>query len=172
MEDNTVVLLRQRRKKNRELSIFPSSSSISASPIMVRFIANFVVLCVIVASVVSGFTKPVPSAFVQGRSSSTPTRLYNTNMKPPIEIVQQADAAFLEQKGVFRWGTWGCDVGSFPWSYGDNESCYLLAGKVTVTPTDGRPAVTFGKGDFVTFPAGMSCQWDVKEPVQKHFTFF
>lgn len=79
------------------------------------------------------------------------------------------------------------------------QSCYLLKGKVTVTPTDGRKvrgqqysratssndglafgtlthepcifsvafffwdgltlqAVTFGKGDFVTFPAGMSCQ--------------
>lgn len=66
----------------------------------------------------------------------------------------------------------GCDAGSFPWSYSDSESCYLLQGKVTVTPTDGRQAVTFGKGDFVTFPAGMSCQWDVAEPVKKHFNFF
>lgn len=94
-----------------------------------------------------------------------------------------------------KWGTWGCDAGSFPWSYGDNESCYLLEGKVTVTPTDGRKPATFGKGDFVTFPAGklglwtilnscwmegltffvltgMSCQWDVAEPVKKHFKFF
>lgn len=35
----------------------------------------------------------------------------------------------------------------------------------------GRP-VTFGKGDFVTFPAGLSCTWDVTEAVQKHFMFF
>jgi hypothetical protein len=34
---------------------------------------------------------------------------------------------------------------------------------VTVTPSDGRKAATFGKGDFVTFPAGMSCTWDVTE---------
>ena len=49
----------------------------------------------------------------------------------------------------------------------------LLAGKVTVTPDDKtlKPA-TFGKGDFVTFPAGMSCTWDVSETVEKHFMFF
>jgi len=51
--------------------------------------------------------------------------------------------------------------------------CYLLAGKVTVTPDDKslKPA-EFGKGDFVTFPAGMSCTWDVSETVEKHFMFF
>jgi uncharacterized protein len=111
---------------------------------------------------VSGFQpKPLP-----GRIS---TRLLD---KPPIHVVEQPDSGFLASKGVFDWPTWGCDVGSFPWSYGESESCYVLTGKVTVTPTDGRPSVTFVKGDFVTFPAGMSCQWDVKEAVQKHYTFF
>ena len=73
---------------------------------------------------------------------------------------------------VFSWGTWGCDVSKFPWTYDSNESCYLLQGQVTVTPDDGRNPATFGKGDFVTFPAGMSCTWDVSEAVQKHFLFF
>ena len=89
-----------------------------------------------------------------------------------IEVVSQPDQDFLEQKGVFNWGTWGCGVSKFPWMYDSSESCYLLAGKVTVTPTDGRKAATFGKGDFVTFPAGMSCEWDVSEAVQKHYMFF
>ena len=102
----------------------------------------------------------------------TALAMSSTTTKPEIEVVSQPDQDFLEKKGVFSWGTWGCDAGSFPWSYGENESCYLLAGKVTVTPTDGRKAATFGKGDFVTFPAGMSCQWDVAEPVKKHFMFF
>lgn len=63
-------------------------------------------------------------------------------------------------------------MSKFPWTYGDSESCYLLAGKVTVTPDDGRQPATFGKGDFVTFPAGMSCTWDVTEAVDKHYMFF
>jgi len=79
---------------------------------------------------------------------------------------------FLDKKGVFSWGTWGCGVSKFPWTYGEAESCYLLAGKVTVTPSDGRKPASFGKGDFVTFPAGMSCTWDVTEAVEKHYVFF
>lgn len=91
---------------------------------------------------------------------------------PEIEVISQPDEAFLKSKGVYDWGTWGCGVSKFPWSYGDSESCYLLAGKVTVTPSDGRTPATFGKGDFVTFPAGMSCTWDVTEAVEKHYMFF
>ena len=93
-------------------------------------------------------------------------------MAQEIEVVSQPDQEFLEQKGVFSWGTWGCGVSKFPWMYDSNESCYLLEGQVTVSPTDGRKPATFGKGDFVTFPAGMSCEWDVSEAVQKHFMFF
>ena len=29
----------------------------------------------------------------------------------------------------------------------------------------------FGKGDFVTFPKGLSCIWDIKAPVRKHYNF-
>lgn len=62
-------------------------------------------------------------------------------------------------------------MSKFPWTYGSAEQCYLLQGDVTVTPDDGREAASFKAGDFVRFPAGMSCTWDVKVPVQKHFLF-
>ena len=29
----------------------------------------------------------------------------------------------------------------------------------------------FGAGDLVTFPAGMSCTWEVHGAVKKHYTF-
>jgi uncharacterized protein len=91
--------------------------------------------------------------------------------KNEIKVISQPDDKFLEQKGVYSWDTWGCGVSTFPWTYDSAESCYVLKGKVTVTPTDGGPPATFGKGDFVTFPAGMSCTWDVTEAVQKHYMF-
>lgn len=62
-----------------------------------------------------------------------------------IVVVHQPDEEFLRRKGVFDWGTWGCGVSKFPWTYDSSESCYLLAGKVTVTPADGRQPATFGK---------------------------
>lgn len=91
---------------------------------------------------------------------------------PQIEVVSQPSKDFLEKKGVFSWGTWGCEASKFPWTYDSTESCYILKGKVTVTPSDGRDAVTIGEGDFATFPAGMSCTWDVTEAIHKHFCFF
>jgi uncharacterized cupin superfamily protein len=42
---------------------------------------------------------------------------------------------------------------------------------VTVTPDDGRAAVTVGAGDMVVFPDGMSCTWDVKKAIKKHYNF-
>jgi len=105
-------------------------------------------------------------------SSSRLAMSSSTGTKAEIEVVKNPSKEFLDQKGVFNWGTWGCGVSNFPWTYDQTESCYLLAGQVTVTPTDGRKPATFGKGDFVTFPAGMSCTWDVTEAVQKHFMFY
>lgn len=45
------------------------------------------------------------------------------------------------------------------------------AREVTVTPDDGRQAVTVGAGDMVVFPNGMSCTWDVKKAIRKHYNF-
>jgi len=45
-----------------------------------------------------------------------------------------------------------------------------LEGEVTVTPKDGEP-VSFGPGDLVTFSAGLSCTWEVKKPLRKHYQF-
>jgi uncharacterized cupin superfamily protein len=39
-----------------------------------------------------------------------------------------------------------------------------------VETPDGKK-VEIGKGDFVTFPKGLDCVWDVKEPIRKHYTF-
>ncbi len=76
----------------------------------------------------------------------------------------------LEQLGVFDWPIWEKEASTFPWSYSEKESCLILDGKVTVTPDSGLP-VSFGAGDFVIFPAGMSCTWDIHEDVRKHYNF-
>jgi uncharacterized protein len=39
-----------------------------------------------------------------------------------------------------------------------------------VTPDGGQP-VQMGKGDLVTFPAGMSCIWEIIQDVKKHYCF-
>ena len=65
--------------------------------------------------------------------------------------------------------TWGCGVSEFNWHYDEREQCILTAGEVTVDYDGG--SVSFGAGDYVTFPAGLSCVWKVTKPVQKHYEF-
>ena len=87
-----------------------------------------------------------------------------------IEIERNPSEERLSSLGVKRWPIWTKEVSTFPWTYDATEVCYFLQGDVVVTP-EGGEAVRVGKGDLVTFPVGMSCTWDVRQPVRKHYTF-
>ncbi len=87
-----------------------------------------------------------------------------------IEIKRAVSEAELAKLGVRDWPIWEKEVSRFPWTYDSSETCFLLKGEVVVTPKQGEP-VTFGKGDLVTFPAGMQCTWDIRQAVRKHYSF-
>jgi hypothetical protein len=91
-------------------------------------------------------------------------------MPDAIKVIRQADDADLSKLGVTHWPIWEKEASTFPWYYDSEETCYLLAGDVVVTPDGGTP-VTMGKGDLVTFPAGMSCIWEIRQAVRKHYRF-
>ena len=85
--------------------------------------------------------------------------------------VEKPDTAKLASLDVTSWPTWSKEVSKFPWSYNSQEIAYILEGEVTVTPKNGGNPVSFGVGDLVTFPAGLSCIWEVKKPLRKHYQF-
>jgi len=87
-----------------------------------------------------------------------------------IKVEKNPSDTRLEELGVFQWDIWTKEISRFPWQYDEQEICYFLEGDVVVTPEGGKP-VSFGKGDLVTFPEGMSCVWDVRKPVRKHYRF-
>jgi len=64
---------------------------------------------------------------------------------------------------------WGCGISEFDWFYDEREQCILTEGEVTVDYNG--ESVTFGAGDHVTFPAGLSCVWKVTKPVKKNYQF-
>ena len=74
----------------------------------------------------------------------------------------------LAKLGVSKWPTWEKEVSVFPWVFPEQEMAYILEGECVITPEGGVP-VTFGKGDLVTFPAGMKASWEVKKPLHKHY---
>ncbi|RME59084.1 DUF861 domain-containing protein [Candidatus Parcubacteria bacterium] len=87
-----------------------------------------------------------------------------------IAIEHNPSREKLAELGVEGWPTWSCEVSTFPWTYEETETCYILEGRVTVAPDGGEP-VTIGAGDLVTFPKGMSCTWEVHAPIRKHYRF-
>ncbi len=87
-----------------------------------------------------------------------------------IKLERNPDREKLEKMGVFDWPIWEHDVATFPWAYDGDEVCYILEGEVVVTPEGGEP-VTIKAGDLVTFPDGLSCTWDIRQPIRKHYHF-
>ncbi len=87
-----------------------------------------------------------------------------------ITVISQPSLEQIEKLNVFNWSIWEKEISEFPWTYGEAETCYFLEGDVVVTP-DGEKPVTIGKGDLVTFPAGMSCTWKINSAVRKHYKF-
>jgi len=75
----------------------------------------------------------------------------------------------LNELGVMSWPIWTKEPSSFDWFYDDKEACYFLEGDVAVKTK--WEEVSFGKGDFVTFPEGLECVWIVKKAVKKHYKF-
>lgn len=71
-----------------------------------------------------------------------------------------------------KWPIWTCGVSRFEWEYTQTEKCLILEGKVTVHDlVDPKQSVSFGPGDYVVFPDGLKCVWNVTEPVKKHYDF-
>lgn len=83
--------------------------------------------------------------------------------------VEKPTQKYLDDRNVKSWGIWEKEVSRFDWHYDSIEECYLLKGKVVVETKDGKGE--FRAGDFVTFPAGLYCVWDIMEPVRKHYSF-
>ena len=89
-------------------------------------------------------------------------------MSDEILVEHNPSPAKLEVIGVYDWPIWSKEVSKFAWRYDAKETCYVLEGEVVVTPDGGQP-VSIGKGDLAIFPAGMSCTWDIKTPIRKHY---
>jgi uncharacterized cupin superfamily protein len=91
-------------------------------------------------------------------------------MMAQIEIERLPSEERLQALGVTDWPIWTKEVSEFPWHYDATEVCYILEGRVIVTPDGGEP-VEIQQGDLVTLPQGMSCRWKITADIRKHYDF-
>jgi uncharacterized cupin superfamily protein len=84
--------------------------------------------------------------------------------------IQKLDLEALVKRDVFSWDVWEKEVSTFEYYYDEQESCYFTEGSATIADETGT-VYFVTKGDFVVFPKGMRCVWNITEPVKKYFQF-
>ena len=67
------------------------------------------------------------------------------------------------------WPIWTCEKSRFDWVYDQEEHCFIIEGEVRVTGNGN--SVLISKGDYVIFPKGLKCSWEVTKPIVKHYNF-
>ena len=67
------------------------------------------------------------------------------------------------------WPIWSCEKSEFDWEYSQEEHCFIIEGSVTVIGSDNT--VEISKGDYVIFPKGLKCTWNVSKPIRKYYIF-
>lgn len=77
--------------------------------------------------------------------------------KPTKEEVEEAKS----------WPIWEKEPSTFPWEYDEQETCLIIEGKAVVKT--GEEEVEIGAGDYVRFPKGLSCVWEIKEKIRKYY---
>ena len=85
-------------------------------------------------------------------------------MKPKVKKPSKK-----EQEEAQSWPVWEKEESTFPWEYTVQEVCLILDGNAVVQTEEGN--VEFGAGDYVVFPKGQKCTWEIKKKIRKHYTF-
>ena len=76
---------------------------------------------------------------------------------------------------VLQWPVWEKEICNFDEDYTAREMFYILAGEARLTATTAageKLDSVISSGDLVTVEAGILVNWDILQPVRKHYKFF
>ena len=68
-----------------------------------------------------------------------------------------------------KWSIWTCESSQFDWEYDQEEHCYIIEGRVQVVGPENT--INVESGDYIIFPKGLKCNWNVTKPIKKYYTF-
>ena len=84
-------------------------------------------------------------------------------------VIKKLSESDKKERGIKLWPIWEKGISRFSWKYSGDEQCFILDGEFSVETDDG--VFNIKPGDFVVFKDGLSCIWDIKKPVKKHYNF-
>lgn len=108
------------------------------------------------------------------------------SFRDPVETTESALAAervlagnprqkisnhFSDSSNQFFAGVWSSTRGKWRVSYGENEFCHILAGRVALTGENGERS-EFAAGDSFVVPAGFAGTWETLEDCRKLYAIF
>jgi uncharacterized protein len=104
-------------------------------------------------------------------SGGTDVQAYLGSGQERITVEHNPSQTDLTAINISSWPTWHKEISEFDWQFTQEETVYVLAGEVIVSPVDGKEgeAVVIKKGDLVTFSAGLQSHWIVKQEISKHY---
>ena len=85
-------------------------------------------------------------------------------MKPKVKKPTER-----ESEEAKSWPTWEKEESKFPWEYDQQETCLIIKVRAVVKTLEG--IVEFGAGDYVVFPEGLKCTWEIREKIRKRYKF-
>ena len=85
-------------------------------------------------------------------------------MKPKVRKPTENELREAES-----WPIWEKEESKFPWEYDEQETCLIIEGKAVAKTPEGD--VEFGAGDYVVFPKGLKCSWEIKKRIRKYYKF-
>ena len=88
---------------------------------------------------------------------------------PTVKDVVVRKPSETEKETCQGWPVWECGVSKFDWVYTQCETCLVIEGEVTVSDSAG--SVSFSAGDYVVFPNGLECSWEITAAVKKYYNF-
>ncbi len=83
-----------------------------------------------------------------------------------IEKLSQSE---ILKRGINTWPIWEKEIATFPWEYDSDEYCFILQGEVVVNANGTDYHIE--EGDFVWFPKGLKCTWNILSPIRKYYQF-
>jgi len=86
-------------------------------------------------------------------------------------LIETPGEEWLKENNIAdTWDTWTSPVDNFDWKYSQEEWAYILEGEVTITTKNGN-IYNIRPGNLVKFAKNLECNWDVKKPIKKYYTY-